>query len=153
MIKDIEQIIADKIASLTGTGGVKLFKTAKRWAFQTAAGAGGPHTFERYSPFAFVKYLSTDTDRAGGLDLVRTLNFAVSIGYHGADARGKVCDLLEEVIEAIDGKHPAELYTGVPEAIPTISCDILLASGVDEVIESETDYAMQIVFEARMINT
>lgn len=153
MIKEIEQLIANKLASLEDAEKKKLFKTADRWQFQTGAKAGGKDAFERYSPFAFVKYLSTDTDRAGSLDLLRTLNFAVAIGVHGPDARSQVCDLVDAVLAAIDRKHPLELYVGDEDETPTaIACDILLAGDVDEVLENENNYAMQIIFGAKMVN-
>ncbi len=153
MIKEIEQLIAAKLAALTATGGAALFKTSQRWNSQVSAGAGGKEAFERYSPFAFVKYVPESVDRAGDLDLLRTMSFAVTVGVHGDDARLVAIELLDAVIAAIDRKHPLELYVGAEGSEPTgITCDILLAADIAEILEAEKQYAISVIFEAKRVN-
>lgn len=145
MINEIETILKTVLTGLTGADEKAIFRTVELWDNQITP--GGKNSFERFAPFVFIKYLPADYDRAGDGDLVRNLDFAITIGTHGQDARSECLDLLERVIQAIDKKHPNTLDA---EAA-AISCDELVATDEAEIVDAPKQYAMSVIFTAKKV--
>ena len=76
LIADIESAIVTKLAAVTLSSDT-VFRTVDHWKFQVKS----PDDFERYAPFAFVKYSGTpSTNPEGDHDLNQHLMFDVSVG-------------------------------------------------------------------------
>jgi hypothetical protein len=147
MINEIEYLIVAKIASLTESS-VNLFRTSQAWNHQITA--AGLNSFERLSPFALVKFLPANVGRAGDYDLSRSLDFGVTIGVHGPDARSECLDLADAVIDAIDKKHPLELHVGEDPAPSGVTCDRLLLDEMVEIVDAQNQYAISLVFQVKL---
>jgi hypothetical protein len=145
LISQLEQWFADTLAALE-IETIKVFRTADIWRFQVSPDKAGLESYERYAPFAFVGYLSTDTAREGGYDLRQVLEFAIVLGVtskaegvarFGDESHlgiGKIRDL---VINLFDKKHPGG----------ELKCDEIYYTG--EIIYAATPkvFAVQMHFE------
>ncbi len=152
LMAKLEQWMADTLAALT-SGGEAVFKTADVWKHQVAVTAGGIEAFERYAPFAFVAYQSTDTAREGDNDLRQVLEFAVLIGVvsksKGVARTGNTRNLgtskiRDLVIAAFDQQRPDDV---------SIVCDEFYYTGGAEVLDSPKRHALQMNFEVSQLTT
>ena len=137
----LEQAVADRLASLG------VFRTADVWRHQVAATSGGREAFGRYSPFAFVSAVPATPDREGDGDLRRVIEVAVLIGVdarsagvaRSGDASHKgTAALGESVIAALDRWHPGSAF----------DCDDLRLSDESEVLDSDKQHAIVLIFQA-----
>lgn len=117
LIADIEAAIVTALTAVE-LSGETVFKTVDHWKFQIVS----PDNFERYAPFAFVKYGGTpSTNPEGGHDLNQHLMFEVAVGTIqskvaegarigiGTDAKKKqlgVSRLRDLVITALQEQRP-----------------------------------------------
>ncbi len=117
-IVDILAAVTIDAAYLSQSG--KAFKTVALWRHQVAATAAGAEAFDRYAPFAFVKWDRCSSKRGGDGDLVQTPEILVLVGQtsitdggawlgetEGALVRPGVSELRDLVIAAMDKTYPA----------------------------------------------
>jgi hypothetical protein len=100
----LEQAMVDEIKTLN------LFKTVDRWKHQISADQGGAEAFDKYAPFAFVKFAPpTDSNRQGDGDLNQILRFEVGTGFKSKEA-GQAKDAASQardlIINLFDRWHP-----------------------------------------------
>ena len=145
----LEQWMVDQLKALEFE--VKLvFKTAEVWKHQVGPTKAGMEAFERYDPFAFVSYQSTDAAREGDYDLRQVLEFAVMIGVVSKDdgvarfgdathlGTSKIRDL---VISLFDRTHPGG----------TFNCDDFYYTGDVEIVDAARKHAIQMTFETSQL--
>lgn len=129
-----------------------VFKTVEHWRHQIGLGNSGIESFDRYAPFAFVKWQPTRPDREGGYDLNQKLTVAVAIGQTskskgnariGDDDEIGISLMHSLVINLFEGKHPGEGFT----------CDEFYYNGEDESVDHPKKYAIEIYFEANYMKT
>jgi hypothetical protein len=145
----VEEFIVDTLAALEYNG-VKVFKTADHWDGQIGQEDSGKESFERYTPFAFVKGFHNDPDFEGDRDLKQSFRFAVCVGQSaktsklsriGDDKNLGVSMLHDLVIDAINGKHPGS----------GIQTECLFFDGASEVVDGKNKYAEELQFKADYI--
>lgn len=145
----LEQWMADQLAALEFEGNL-VFKTAEPWKHQIGPTKAGMEAFERYDPFAFVSYQSTDSAREGDYDLRQVLEFAVIIGVvsredgvarFGDAAHLGTSKIRDLVIALFDRTHPGG----------TFNCDDFYYTGDVEVVDAPKKHAIQMKFETSQL--
>ena len=150
LIAKLEQWFADQLAALQYDNAL-VFKTAEVWKHQIAAISAGTEAFDRYQPFAFVSFLTTEGAREGSYDLRQVLEFAIVLGVKGAadgvarfgDANNlgisKIRDL---VIDLFDKKRPTS---------EDFTCDEIYYTGDFPIVDLPRHYAIQMSFEVSQL--
>jgi len=145
----VEQAMAARLAALK-VDGAAVFKTAEVWKYQLIANQGGTEAFDKYAPFAFVKYEpSADFSREGDGDLCQKLRFSIGFGTRSkeagiartGDANHIGISLIRDlVIDLFDSWHPGEGFV----------CDSFYFDGDEIQIDSPNRHAMIIYFKANL---
>jgi len=150
LIAKLEQWMADTLKALQDSG-KDVFRTVDVWKHQISAGKGGMEAFDRYEPFAFVSYQSTDSAREGDHDLRQVLEFAVLIGVQskvdgvarfGDDNNLGTSKIRDLVIAAFDKQRPSDAQ---------ITCDEFYYTGDVEVVDSPKRHAIEMTFEVSQL--
>jgi len=79
MVARLEAAVVERLKTLQNEG-VDVFKTVDHWRHQIGIGNSGIASFERFAPFAFVKWRPESPQREGDYDLNQKLTIAVAIG-------------------------------------------------------------------------
>ena len=161
MMGRIEDWFISRLAALAYEGGLVFEKTVNQqkqvnvdhWKHQIAAGEAGVESFDRFAPFAFVKWQpSSSVDREGGYDLNQKIRIAIAIGQassHKGLARfgsGQVIgtSLMHAlIINLFDGKHPGTGFI----------CDDFFFAGDEESVDHPNRHGIEMYFEANYITT
>jgi hypothetical protein len=145
MINEIENTIKAALTALKNGDVDELFRTVEVWDNQLTG--AGKNSFERFAPFAFIKYIGANYENLGDMDLSRQLEFGVTIGSSGPAARSDVLARIAAVTSAIHDAHPNEL----DDSAEPIACDRLYASEEIEIVHTPKQYAMSIVFTCKAV--
>ena len=145
----LEQWMADQLAALEFESNL-VFKNAEPWKHQVGPTKAGMQAFDRYAPFAFVSYQSTDAAREGDYDLRQVMELSIMIGVKSREdgvarfgdathlGTSKIRDL---VISLFDRTHPGG----------TFSCDDFYYTGDVEVVDAPKRHAIQMTFETSQL--
>lgn len=149
MFARLEAWAAGVLAELTH-GGTALFKTALPWRHQIGLDNSGVESFDRFSPFAFVKVEGADASREGDYDLNFKLRLTVAFGQTAlkagsariGDASTIGCSQIADIVRAaFDGVHPGAGF----------DCDDFYFSAVYDSVEDVKRHAMEMHFEANWL--
>jgi len=159
MMGRIEAWFVSQLAALTYEGRLVFEKTVNQqkqvnvdhWRHQIASGESGMESFERYAPFAFVKWQPFNTvNREGDYDLNQKIRIAIAIGQvnkekgvarFGSSTAIGTSLIHSLVINLFDGKHPGTGFT----------CDDFYYAGDEEPIDHPNRHGVEMYFEANYI--
>lgn len=161
MMGRIEDWFISQLAALTYDGNLVFKKRVNQktevnvdhWKHQIASGQSGIESFERFAPFAFVKWQPFDhVNREGGYDLNQKIRIAIAIGQASKDmgvarfgsSRVIGTSLMHSlIIGLLEGKHPGVGFT----------CDDFYYAGDVESVDHPKRHGLEMYFEANYITT
>jgi len=120
------------------------------WRHQIASSEAGIESFDRYAPFAFVKWQPVQPDREGGYDLNQKLRVAIAVGQTaraagdarlGSDNAPGTSVMHSLIINLFDGKHPGAGFT----------CDDFYYAGDAESVDHPKRHGIELYFEANYL--
>jgi hypothetical protein len=132
--------------------GETVFKTVDHWRGQIGIGKSGIESFERFAPWAYVKYQPVRPEREGDYDLNRKLRIAVALGQSSREAGiariGSGTKLGISIIQTLvtnlfEGVHPGEGFT----------CDEFNYTGDAEIVDQPKRCGIELYFEANYLVT
>ena len=159
MMGRIEDWFISRLAALEYEGELVFEKTVNQqkqvnvdhWKHQIASGEAGIESFDRYAPFAFVKWQPWGTvDREGDYDLNQKIRIAVAIGQtskhrgaarFGGDRVIGTSLMHSLVINLFEGKHPGADFT----------CDDFYYKGDEESVDHPNRHGIEMYFEANYL--
>jgi len=151
MTARIEAWFVSQLTALEYEGKI-VFKTVDHWRGQIGIGNSGIESFERFAPFAFVKYQPVRPSREGDYDLNRKLRIAVAVGQSsreagiariGSDTKMGISIIQSLVVNLFESVHPGDGF----------SCDDFYYTGDAESVDHPKRFAIELYFEASYLVT
>jgi len=157
----IEEALISVLAAQTkGDPPENVFKTVDYWRYQVDQAGSGAESFQRFAPFAFVKYQPPHPNRlpffendpprpgrVGDFDMLITFRFVVFLGVYsrvpgdnriGNSTSFGISKIRDIVISALDNFH-----------LVGVACDDLYYTGEKVLIENPTCYGLEMYFDTR----
>ena len=121
------------------------------WKHQIASAESGIESFDRFAPFAFVKWQPyNNVDREGDYDLNQKIRIAIAIGQvhkeigvarFGSDTVIGTSLMHSLIINLFDNSHPGSGFT----------CDNFYYAGDEESVDHPTRHGIEMYFEAKYV--
>lgn len=149
MTARIEAWFVSKLTALQYEGET-VFKTVDHWRGQIGIGNSGIESFDRFAPFAYVKYQPVRPGREGDYDLNRKLRIAIALGQSskaagiariGSDTELGISIIQSLVTNLFEGVHPGEGFT----------CDDFYYTGDAESVDYPKRCGIELYFEANYL--
>ena len=150
IISQVETWAIGVLQALVDDAEVTRFKTVDHWKHQIGEDNSGTESIDRFAPFAFVKCVPLEPERAGGYELNDRLRLMVAIGQKSkANGVARLGDanhlgtnqLRDLVIAALEDQHPGG----------DLTCDEFHYNGGREVVDRPRQHGLELYFDANNI--